>query len=139
MKITEKSPTATLTTTEATEPKMPEMFDKSTTSEIFSISSWTPSKSLSTQGKDWMIQSLACMMMEFPSMDSCSFMNEASPKMLETTGITCIINKNSTAKMVTRVMIAKTASGADFPLILILRSSLRKGCPMSETTNAMRM
>ena len=127
MKMTEKSPTASPATAEATEPRMLEMFDRSSTSEIFWMISWTPSKSSPTQGITRMIQPLTKYMMFWLSKFSCAFREEASRTIFVTTGITCTTTRISIAKMKTRVIIASSASGADFPLILIFRSNRNKG------------
>ena len=139
MKTTENSPTTNPITAEATEPKMPEMFEKSSTSVIFPINKATPSNSSPTQGMVWMIQPLAWSMMLWLSMPSMVCRMEASRTMLVTTGITCMTNRANSEKMMISVNTASNPSGADFPLILILRSSLSTGCPISETTKASRM
>ena len=139
MNRTEKSPTAMPATADATEPKMEGIFDKSTTSDSFWMSICTPSKSSPTQGTTPIIQSLIRLIRLWVSIDSCAFIKEASRRMPETTGTTCIIRRKSSTKMTRSVITASRASGADLPFILIFFRSLKTGCPISDTTKARRM
>ena len=56
--------------------------------------------------------------------------------MLETTGMTCVMMPTNNPRTSSRVMMARSQSGARCPFILILRSSFMIGLPRRETTAA---